>query len=99
LNAITIHRKGGDGNENKKQQLLLLAAEREEFNEGGENYTMRSFMICTFHPFKELRLAGHTARMEMKHAYDILVGKPRGKRPLGRSRRRGMDNTKNILKK
>jgi len=27
-------------------------------------------------------------------AYRVLVGKPEGKRPLGRSRRRGEDNTK-----
>jgi hypothetical protein len=32
--------------------------------------------------------AGHVARMgEKRNAYRILVGKPDGKRPLGRSRR------------
>jgi hypothetical protein len=29
---------------------------------------------------------------EMRNAYRILVGKPEGKRPLGRSRRRSVDN-------
>jgi hypothetical protein len=29
---------------------------------------------------------------EKKNAYRILVGKPEGKRPLGRPRRRWMDN-------
>jgi hypothetical protein len=28
------------------------------------------------------------------HIYRILLGKPKGKRPLGRSRRRWMDNNK-----
>jgi hypothetical protein len=34
-------------------------------------------------------LLGHVAhRAEMRNAYNILVGKPEGKRPLGRLRRR-----------
>jgi hypothetical protein len=37
--------------------------------------------------------AGHVARMgEKRNAYRILVGKPEGKRPLGRQRRRWVDN-------
>jgi hypothetical protein len=36
-----------------------------------------------------LRWAGHVSRMGVKrNAYRILVGKPEGKRPLGRPRRR-----------
>jgi hypothetical protein len=31
---------------------------------------------------------------EKRNAYRILVGKPEGKRPLGRSRRRLVDNMK-----
>jgi hypothetical protein len=31
---------------------------------------------------------------EMRNAYKILVGKPEGKRPFGRSRRRCEDNTR-----
>jgi hypothetical protein len=39
--------------------------------------------------------AGHVARMwERRNAYRILVGKPEGKRPLGRPRHRWMDNIK-----
>ena len=42
-----------------------------------------------------LRWAGHVARMEKsRYAYRVLVGKPEGKRPLGRPRRRWEDNTK-----
>jgi hypothetical protein len=37
--------------------------------------------------------AGHAARMgEKRNAYGILVGKPEGKRPLGRPRRRWVEN-------
>ena len=40
-----------------------------------------------------MRLAGHVARMgEERGAYRVLVGKPEGKRPLGRPRRRWEGN-------
>jgi len=40
-----------------------------------------------------LRWAGHVARMEEgRNAFKMLTGKPIGKRPLGRSRRRWEDN-------
>jgi hypothetical protein len=42
---------------------------------------------------RRLRWAGHVARMEEgRSAFKILTGKPRGKRPLGKSRRRWEDN-------
>jgi hypothetical protein len=42
---------------------------------------------------RRMRWAGHVARMgEKKNAYRLLVGKPEGKRPLGRPRRRWVDN-------
>ena len=42
---------------------------------------------------RRMRLAGHVARMgEERRAYRVLVGKPEGKRPLGRSRPRWVDN-------
>jgi len=41
---------------------------------------------------RNMRLAGHVARIgNMENACRILVGKPEGKRPLGRLRRRGVD--------
>jgi hypothetical protein len=44
---------------------------------------------------RRMRWAGHVARMgEKRNAYRILVGKPKGKRPLGRPRRRWVDNIK-----
>jgi len=42
-----------------------------------------------------MRWAGHVARMgEERGVYRVLVGKPEGKRPLGRPRRRWVDNIK-----
>ena len=42
---------------------------------------------------RRLRLAGHLTRVvEGKSAFNILTGKPTGKRPLGRPRRRRKDN-------
>ena len=46
-----------------------------------------------------LRWAGLVARMEQsRNAYRDLVGKPEGKRPLGRSRHRWEDNIKMDLR-
>jgi hypothetical protein len=42
---------------------------------------------------RRMRLAGHVARMgEKRNAYRLLVGKPEGRRPQGRPRRRWVDN-------
>jgi hypothetical protein len=42
-----------------------------------------------------MRWAGHVARMgEGRGVHRVLVGKPDGKRPLGRPRRRWEDNIK-----
>jgi hypothetical protein len=42
---------------------------------------------------RRMRWAGHVARMEEnRNAYRLLVGRPEGKRPLGRPRRRWVDN-------
>jgi hypothetical protein len=44
---------------------------------------------------RRMRWTGHAERMgENRNAYRILVGKPDGKRPLGRPRRRRVDNIK-----
>jgi hypothetical protein len=44
---------------------------------------------------RRMRWADHVARMgENRVAYRLLVGKPEGKRPLGRPRRRWVDNIK-----
>ena len=54
-------------------------------------------MICTPHPalFRRMRWAGHVARIgESRVVYRVLVGKPEGKKPLGRPRCRWEDNIK-----
>jgi hypothetical protein len=44
---------------------------------------------------RRMRWAGHVARMgEDRGVHRVLVGKPEGKRPLGRPRRRWEDNIK-----
>jgi hypothetical protein len=55
---------------------------------------MRSFIFCTPNIIRQIRSrgmwwAGHVARMgEDIEVYRVLVGKPVGKRPLGRLRHR-----------
>jgi hypothetical protein len=43
---------------------------------------------------KRMIWAGHVARMGEQNTYRVLVGKPEGKRSLGRPRRRWLDNIK-----
>jgi hypothetical protein len=48
---------------------------------------------------RRMRWTGHVARMgEKRNVYRILVGKPEGKRQLGRPRRRWVDNIKMDLR-
>jgi hypothetical protein len=48
---------------------------------------------------RRMRWAGHVARMgEVRGAYTILVGRPGGRRPLGRPRRRWEDNINMALR-
>ncbi|KAJ4441667.1 hypothetical protein ANN_11525 [Periplaneta americana] len=49
---------------------------------------------------KRLRWVGHVAPMgKSRNAYRVLVGRPEGKKPLGRPRRRWEDNIKMDLRK
>ena len=48
---------------------------------------------------RRMRRAGHVARMGVgRGVHRVLVGKPEGKRPLGRPRRRWEDNIKMDLR-
>jgi hypothetical protein len=48
---------------------------------------------------RRMRWAGHVARMgERRGVYRVLVGKPEGRRPLGRPRCRWEDNIKTDLR-
>ena len=47
---------------------------------------------------RRIRWTGHVARMgEETVVYRVLVGKPEGRRPLGRPRRRWVDNIRTDL--
>jgi hypothetical protein len=47
---------------------------------------------------RRMRWAGYVTRMgEKRNAYRLLVGKPEGIKPLGRPRRRWVDNIKMVL--
>jgi hypothetical protein len=49
---------------------------------------------------RRMRWAGHVAHMgEGGGVYRVLVGRPKGKRPLGRPRRRWEDNIKMDLRR
>jgi hypothetical protein len=54
-----------------------------------------SLIIIRIIKSRRMTLAGHVARMgEKRNVYMLLVGKPEGKRPLGRPRRRWINSIK-----
>jgi hypothetical protein len=56
-------------------------------------YLYSSSSIIGIISSRRMGWAGHVARMgEKRNTYRLLVGKPEGKRPLGRPRRRWVDN-------
>jgi hypothetical protein len=65
---------------------------RKLHNEELHNSYSSPSLIRTIMP-RRIRWAGHIERMvEKRNLYRIVVGKPQGKRPLGRPRRRLVDN-------
>jgi hypothetical protein len=48
---------------------------------------------------RRVRWAGHVARMGKRNAYRLLVGKPEGKKSLGRPRRRWVNNIRMNLER
>jgi hypothetical protein len=67
-----------------------IKVHNEEFNNLYSSPTIVRLMKS-----RRIIWAGYVARMgEGRGAYRILVGKPEGKRPLGRPRRRWEDNVK-----
>jgi hypothetical protein len=56
------------------------------------NMHSSSNIVMVMHS-ERMTWAGHVASTEeMRNVYKILIGKPEGKRPIGRSRRRREDN-------
>jgi hypothetical protein len=67
---------------------------RKVHNEERHNLSSSTIIIRMIKS-RSMRWAGYAARIgENGNAYRILVGKPEGKIPLGRSRRRSVDNIK-----
>jgi hypothetical protein len=67
---------------------------RKLHNEGLHNLSSSPSIIRIIKS-RRMRWAGHVARMgEKRDVYRLLVRKPEGKRPLGRPRRRWIDNIK-----
>jgi hypothetical protein len=57
--------------------------------------TVGAKIFITHIKSRRMRWAGYVARtVEKRGVYRVLVGKPEGKRPLGRPRRRWEDNIK-----
>ena len=83
-------------------QLLILSRyylytyiNNEELN---DLYT--SYSIVRVIKSRKIRWAGHVARMwERRGVYRVLVGKPEGRRPLGRHKRRWDDALRWIFRK
>ena len=77
----------------------IFGSKRNENGEWGRLHNKelhslhRSPNIVRMIDSRRLRWAGHVARMkESRSAFKILTGKPTGKRPLGRPKRRWEDN-------
>jgi hypothetical protein len=86
--------------------LRIFGPKRDEVTGGWrtlhneELHTLRSLQsIIRMIKSRRMICAGQVARMGKKmNAYRILVGKPEGKRPLGRPRHRWEDNIKMDLR-
>ena len=89
-----------------KELTKILGAKRDEIT--GEWRKLHNAELHALHTTRNVirnlksrrvRWPGHVARMEQtRNAYRVLVGKPEGKRSLGRPRRRWEDNIKMDLR-
>jgi hypothetical protein len=70
----------------------VMGGWRKLHNEELHNLYSSPSIIIIIKP-RRIRWVGHVARMgEKRNVYWLLVGKPEGKRPLGRLRHRCIDN-------
>jgi hypothetical protein len=75
-------------------QFVIMLVWRKLHN-GELHYLYTSPSIIRMIKSRRMKWAGHVARMgERRNAYRTLVGKPEGRRPLGRPRRRWVNNIK-----
>ncbi|KAJ4441726.1 hypothetical protein ANN_11584 [Periplaneta americana] len=81
-----------------KRCLIILADELCP-QQVGEVEAIRLSRRTVVRRLQRLRWAGHVARMdESRNAYRVLVGRPEGRRPSGRPRRRWENNIKMDLR-
>jgi len=72
-----------------------VTGERRRLHKKELNDLYSSPNIVRVIKLRSMRWAGHVARAgEERGVYRVLVGKPEGKRALGRPRRRWVDNIK-----
>jgi hypothetical protein len=76
-----------------------------KWREAGKDCIMRSFITCTFHHINTfiksmgIQWVGHVARtVEVRNVANNLDGKPEGKTPLRKPRRRWEDNIRMDLR-
>jgi hypothetical protein len=75
------------------QHILIFYEYGKHNEELNDQYSSLNIIRVT--KSRRMRWAGHVARMgEKRGAYRILVGRPEGRRPPGRPRRRWEDNIK-----
>ena len=76
-----------------KFSIGVLSSESEFYENWPSNSCNLLAGVDEFIKSRRMRWAGHVARMsEERGVYRVLVGKPEGKRPLGRPRGRWVDN-------
>jgi PAS domain-containing protein len=82
----------------------IFGPKRDEVTGGWRKPLNEELHGCTLHPVllikaRRMRWVGHVACMgEVRDAYNILVQRPEGRRPLGRPRCRWEDNIKMDLR-
>ena len=77
----------------KKSKIYIVTGELRRLHEEELNELYSSPNIVRVIKSRRMRWAGHVARMgEERGLYRVLVGKPEGKRPVGRPRRRCVNN-------
>ena len=74
--------------------IIIYSLLYSDGNRGNHNLLiLLSFIIVRVIKSRRMRWAGHVVRMgEEREVYKVLVGKPEGRRSLGRPRRRWVDN-------
>jgi hypothetical protein len=97
---------GGTLRVSENRVLRIFGPKRDEMTGGWRKLhneelhnLYSSLSIIRMIKSRRIRWAGHVARMgEKRNNYIIFVGKPERKRPLGRRRRRWVDNIKMDLR-